>query len=296
MQLTAYVEQSFGKGVATKLNNIRRGGDNNRKGDSYETYYAAAKVCEIAANQAAMDDFLMSSQELAFVDDLCVRQISTARKENFQAKNSAGDAATWDAEMAERFRMQIQIDNDYFKCAESRQVLLVSCPDKAAANDAKIPGELKTNCFSEFFPYHPKSTHLLYKTPELRANLQKLCESDDLHIIDTAFRYVVSAWACDDARRSVGDIIGQAKAMSKPNIFGSTVPERGGVPDWLHRICMAFPDLVSRVEFGTFIICYNGLDVGLGSTPAEPEPGVIENMGSIGEAFAFLMTRAQKDL
>ncbi|MCV0149622.1 hypothetical protein KUC54_14665 [Pseudomonas aeruginosa] len=296
MQLTAYVEQSFGGDTATKLNNIRRGGDNNRKGDSFETYYAAAKVCEIAANQVQMDDFLMSSQELAFVDDLCVRQVSTARKENFQAKNSAGDAASWDAEMAERFRMQIQIDSDFYKCPDNRQVLLVSCPDKAAANDTKIPGELKAHCFSEFFPYHPKSTHLLYKSAELRANLQKICESDDLHIIDTAFRHVVFAWTCNDAQRSVGDIIGQAKALSRPNIFGSTIPERGDIPDWLHRICMAFPDLVSRVEFGNFIVSYNGFEVGLGSSPAEPEPGIVEKMGSIGEAFAFLMTRAQKDL
>jgi hypothetical protein len=296
MTLGAYVEQQFGKDQAKKLANIRRGGDNNSKGTSFETYYAAAKVCEVAANQIDLDDFVLSSQELAFVDDLCLRQQSTAHKENYQAKNSDGGAAAWDAEMECRFRMQMQIDTEFHNCQKSRQILLVSCPNMAAANDGKIPADLKANCFSEFFPYDPGATKLLYASPQLRENLKAICNTDNLAVLDVAFRCVVSAWSCDDKVRSVGDVIGRAKADSRPNVFRESLPERPGIPDWLHRLCLAFHGLDPRVEFGNFKVSYNGFEVGLGSAPAEPGPEVLESFGSIGDVFAFFMSQAQKEL
>jgi hypothetical protein len=296
MTLGAYVERQFGGEQAKKLTNIRRGGDNNSKGASFEAYFAAAKVCEVAANQPDLDDFVLSSQELAFVDDLCLRQRSAAHKENYQAKNSDGSAAAWDAEMEERFRMQMQIDKEYHGCQTNRQILLVSCPKMAAANDGKIPHVLKANCFSEFFPYSPYSTKLLYASPELRDNLKAICNTDNLSVLDVAFRCVVSAWSCEDGARSVGDVIGRAKADSRPNVFRDAIPERPPVPDWLHRACVAFQGLEVRVEFGNFKVDYNGFEVGLGSAPAEPEPGVLEGFGNVWDVLSFLMSQAQKDL
>lgn len=296
MSLSAYVEQCFGERLAAKLANIRRGGDNNSKGTSFETYYAAAKVCEIAANQADLDDFLLSSQEFAFVDDLCLRQVSVAHKENFQAKNSDGAAAAWDADMEERFRMQMRIDTEYYKSETNRQVLLVSCSDMAAANDGKIPGELKANCFSEFFPYNPSATKLLYASPKLQEHLRAICSTDNLSTLDVAFRCVVSAWICEGNTRSVGDVIGRAKADSRPNVFRESIQERPGIPDWLHRLCIAFPGLEARVEFGSFKVDYNGFEVSLGGAPDEPDPGVLDGFGEIWDVLTFLMSQVQKEL
>ena len=296
MSLSAYVEQRFGKTQATKLANIRRGGDNNSKGASFENYYAAAKVCEIAANQVELDDFVLSAQELAFVDDLCLRRRSVAHKENYQAKNSDGNAAAWDADMEARFRMQMQIDEEFHNAQSNRQVLLVSCPTMAAANDGKIPGDLKANCFSEFFPYDPAATRLLYACPELRRHLEAICNTDNLAMLDVAFRCVVSAWMCEGGERSVGDVIGRAKADSKPNVFRESLEARPGVPDWLHRLCLAFHGLEARVEFGNFKVGYNGFEVGLGCNPTEPEPAVLESFGEIGDVLAFFMSQAQKEL
>lgn len=296
MTLGAYVEQQFGSRQAAKLGNIRRGGDNNSKGASFETYYAAAKVCEVAANETDLDDFLLSSQELAFVDDLCLRQQSTAYKDNYQAKNSAGSAAAWDAEMEERFRMQLQIDAEFHGSQKSRQILLVSCPEMAAANDAKIPADLKGVCLSEYFPYEAGATRLIYASPQLKRSLEAICNTDNLATLDVAFRCVVSAWLCDDTARSVGDVIGRAKADSKPNVFRTSIPERPGIPDWLQRICLTFNQLEPRVEFGNFKVSYNGFEVSLGSAPAEPEPGVLESFGNIGDVLAFFMSQAQKEL
>jgi len=297
MSLDAFVKDRFGEDQVKKLQNIRRGGDNNSKGSSFESYYAAAKVCEIAANHEDLDNYVISSQELAFVDDLCIRQVAEQHKENFQAKNSSGYAAAWDADMERRFRMQMEIDTNFYRMQSNRQVLLVSCPDMQAANDAKIPDNLKQNCFSEFFPYRPQSTQVIYASPELRANLKAIIKDpDDLQAVDTAFRVVVSAWISDDNARSVGDVLGQAKAMCKPNLFRDEIPERPGMPNWLHELCIAFPMLEARVEFGNFKVSYNGLDVDLGCNPDEPEPEVLQGLDTVWDVFNLLVAQVQKDL
>jgi len=297
MGLDAFVKARYGERQVTKLANIRRGGDNNSKGSSFESYYAAAKVCEIAATRPNLDNYMISSQERAFVDDLCVRQLAEQHKENFQAKNSSGFAAAWDAEMEERFRMQMEIDANFYQAQSNRQVLLVSCPIMQAANDAKIPNDMKQNCVSEFFPYYPYSTKVIYASPELRGHLKAIIKDpDDFQAVDTAFRVVVSAWISDDKARSVGDVLGLAKGMSKPDLFRDDLPERPGMPTWLHELCMAFPMLEARVEFGNFKVSYNGLDVDLGANPDQPQPEVLRGLSTVGEAFDFLMLQVQKEL
>lgn len=297
MQLVDYIDKNFSNADAKMLINMRRGGDNNKKGESFETYYAAAKVCDIAANNRhLLNDFIVSSQTMGFVDDLCVRQLSVGLKENYQAKNSSGSAGSWNAEIEKRFRMQTQIDHEFYKCANSRQVLLVSCAKKALENAAKIPDELKNSCSSEHFPYAAKATMVLYQSAELRKNLEKICDTTDLSNLDAAFRCVVAAWICSDEERSVSDIIGEAKRISKPNLFGSLIAEQPALPDWLHRACMTFQDLQPRVEFGKIIVSYNGLEVSLGEASVEPDSIALAGFNDIGQVLAFIMSEAQKGL
>ena len=297
MPLHTYVRNEFGADVATKLANIRRGGENNSKGAAFEDFYAAAKICEVAANHpATLDDFSLSSQELAFVDDLCLRRESAGCKVNYQAKNSSGAAASWDGEMEDRFRMQAKIDTDFHGCLVSKQVLLVSCQAMAAANDARIPDDLRESCSSAFFPYAEASTKLLHSSAELQNNLKAICKDKNLSTIDAAFRCVISAWVCGGGIRSVGDILGQAKADSRPNLFRDSIQESLGVPEWLHKLGAAFPDLEPRIELGNIKVNYNGLGISLGSSPDEPGPNELEGLDDLECIFVFLMSRSQKDL
>lgn len=297
MQLIDYINNNFDQADVKTLTNIRRGGDNNKKGGSFETYYAVAKVCDIVANhRALLDDFTVSSQIMGFVDDLCVRQASVRSKENYQAKNSSGSAGSWNDEIEKRFRMQTQIDREFYKCAKSRQILLVSCAKKALENAAKIPDELRSSCSSEYFPYAAKATRVLYQSESLRKNLEKICDTTDLSHLDAAFRCVVAAWICSDEERSVSDIIGEAKRISKPNLFGSFIPEQRALPDWLHRVCMTFQDLQPRVEFGRIIVSYNGLEISLSETLVEPDAMTVAGFHDIGQVLAFIMLEAKKEL
>lgn len=296
MSLDAYVEQHFGQTYAKQLHNIRRGGDNNSKGSSFETYFAAAKICELAATQENLDDFILSSQELAFVDDLCLRQQSIQYKENFQAKNSSGSAAAWDSDMENRFRMQIKIDTEYHNTQTNRQTLLVSCPDIAEANNKKIPQDLKETCCSKFFPYNKAATRVIYDCPQLREQLTEICNATDLSTLDVAFRCVVSAWICEDTARSVGDVIGRAKADAKPNVFRDSIQERPNIPEWLHRLCLTFPGLDGCVEFGGFKIRYNGFEANLGRNLDEPNEATLAGFQDVWEVIEYLMSQIRQEL
>lgn len=296
MSVSAFVEQQFGSKAARYLKHIRTGGDNNRKGAGYESFYAVAKICDLAVNHAALDDFILSSQEEAFVDDLCIRQLSKPHKTNYQAKNSSGTAADWDADMEQRFRWQHEIDREVHKYPSNSQVLLVSCPQKAAANESKIPNELKEICFSEYFPYQASVIQLVMSCLDLRSTLEKLCGSRDLSVIDCAFRLVLSAWSADDRPRSAGDIIGMAKAMARPNIFADFLPERQGVPGWLLEKCSNFTGFNVHMEFARFIISYNGLEVSLASDSSEPDSNILDSLTTPREFLAFLMSKSQTEL
>lgn len=296
MQLLDYIEEKFGAKAAKTLQNIRQGGDNNRKGDAFETYYAAAKVCEVAANCTEMGDIWLSSQDLAFVDDLCLWDKNTNQKTNYQAKNSSGNAASWTEDMEQRFRMQSQVDSEFHGCTNNCQVLLVSCEDKASENEKKIPEDMKANVLSEYFPYHSKSTQIIYLSPKLRADLERICDSEDLSVVDAAYRCVVSAWVCADHERTVSDIIGEAKSLSKPDVFSDLVRETRPLPDWIHRLCMSFPSLSSRVESGKFIIGYNGLEISLSAEQADPTSDELQGLTDIKQVIVFLMSRTQAEL
>lgn len=290
----------FGGRVAEKLTKIGIGGRNNQKGATFENYYAVAKICSLAANAssiAEMDDFLVSSQEEAFVDDLCVRRTSVGGKINYQAKNSSGAAADWDEDMQTRFQWQRKIDLDFHGSSSSEQVLLVSCAKKAAANDGKIPVDMKDFCRSEHFPYSPSLYELLRESNALREDLAKLCTSGSLSVIDCAFRLVLGVWSEGGEKpRSVGDMIGQAKAMARPDIFAGHIAQRSGVPGWIREKCAAFPQCSARVEFGNFIVSYNGIEATLGSNPVEPDAKTLEALQTAQDFLMFLMSMAAEEL
>lgn len=297
MSVSDYVKQVFGEAFAKKLTKIRTGGDNNQKGTDFENFYAVVKICEIASSASNLDDYTVSSQELAFVDDLCVRCVNLGEKINYQAKNSALAAADWDNEMEERFRMQSDIDAAFHKLPNNQQILLVSSFDKAAANDAKIPMPMKAYAKSEFFPHANSPYQLFDQHAAARQVLEAVCDSKDLAVLDAAFRLVLGVWTAENDRpRSVGDLIGLARANSRPDIFGGQMPHRPGVPGWILAKCAALQGFATRVEFGNFIVSYNGLEVSIPSTTETPEPDTLAELDTPEAFLAFLMSIAAMTL
>ena len=211
MNLAEFVQDQFGKEAAKKLLSIRRGGDNNQKGGLYEDFFAISQICAIAATEQELGQHEISSQELAFVDDLCIRDYSRNTKTNYQARNSSGESAAWTPDIEERFRFQYSIDKNFFGVKDSFQILLVSNKDRAISNQNKIPANVREVFLSEFFPYQQSSISLILDRHCLRSSLELLCDSHDLSNIDSAFRILLGVWRSDQVPRTVKDIFARAR-------------------------------------------------------------------------------------
>lgn len=318
MDVMDFVEAKFGAPHAKKLRNIGVGANNNKKGGDFENYFATAKICTIASQVALsdLDDYQISSQEVAYVDDICVRRLSTAEKTNYQAKNSSGAAANWDDEMQDRFDLQRQIDVEFHQSRSSTQILLVSCPDKAAANDAKIPSEMKTYCISEYFPYFSSVPKLMDGHAQLREVMETLCGTKSWSSIDAAFRLVLGEWCGEnDQGRTVGNVMARAKANSRPDLFAGLLNGRimmtvelegvsiaGPVakeleaPAWLVEKLAAFQRATITVESRAFIVDYNGMQARVASDTPTPAPEILDNLKTPGDIILFLMSLAEDGL
>lgn len=293
MSLKEYVEKALGTDSATLLVNIRRGGDNNAKGSVYEIHFAAYKVCTLTA-AGLHEDYLIATQQVAFVDDLMLQRISDNTKINYQAKNSEGAAGRWTNDHEKRFRMQRQIDLDFHKKSSSNQVLLTANVDVVSANTQSIPADMKAWASSEFFPHHENVVALIMGCAELKNALLGVCASSNLSVLDTAFRLVISALHGNGAERRVSDIIGSARYMSKPSVFADSVPAVVSVPpDWLLEKCHTFNGMEVSVESVRLKFGYKGFTTRVRFETAEKNKEELQSTTSAADFMQHLMTVQQ---
>jgi hypothetical protein len=258
MDAYEYVERKWGSGVVAKLKSIRRGGNNSAKGTDYENQYAVYRICLLAAFEESAAAVRISAQEVAFVDDLCIRHDNVGRKINFQLKNSSGVAADFTSDLAERFRRQLLLDLEHHGFRESEQVLLVSCEVKAAENASAIPDDLAAVARSEYFPYCARSLDLMQSIPRFRLALERLCQSSDLSVLDTAYRVLLGAWISESRMRSVAEIMECARGMVRPNLFPLGLVQ---VPDWLQSLCASLAGVSVFGNAGRYVVTCSGLEV-----------------------------------
>lgn len=296
MSIFDYVENEFGADSKEKLTKINTGGSSNQKGNRYEDYFAITKVCT-AISQAMklcnFDNYFVSSQEIAFIDDICYLIDDVKLKTNYQAKNSSGAAASWTLEIEERCKKQSTIDLHFHQVNKSMNVLLVSSRGKYKSNRKKIPVQMNTYCSSEFFPYFDNSVNLILNHKELRTSLEAICANKNIQTLDTAFRYIYSVWGTKDPQEkcSVGDIIRRAKDMSKPNIFCGLLPKMS-LPSWLIEKCATFQNCQASIESGRVYVRYNGLELMVENLPdtLTPELEVEVKQITTLELFIKLLT------
>ncbi|EMU9120611.1 hypothetical protein AAH235_002154 [Providencia stuartii] len=303
MSVLNYVEGRFGTNSREKLEKISTGGSSNAKGNKYEEYFAVAKICSAVSNAMkdnSFDNYVVSSQEVAFVDDLCYLIKDIKQKTNYQAKNSSGSAASWTDEIKERCEKQKVIDIEYHGVRESKNVLLVSSQSKCESNQGKIPVHMRSFCSCEYFPYCESSIPLILEHQELRVDLEAMCADNNIQTLDTAFRYLYSVWGTRDEKKtcSVGDIIKEAKKISKPNVFGGLIPSLI-LPQWLSEKCATFQNCQASIKSGKINISYNGLEVMVENLPMQLDPKLkveIENTTTPNSFMSLLMNLQSKIL
>jgi hypothetical protein len=300
MGLNEFVQQTFGADALTKLKNIRTGGNNNEKGSSYERSFTAHKIIEAwAHHQHIAPEIFFTQQDLAFVDDLAITNKNAQTKVNYQAKNSDTDAAAYTDEMHQRFTMQSQIDRDFFRINNTKQVLLVSCDKRRQANDKAITkrtdGSTMIGTFvSEYFPYATEQMDLFNLAQDLRANIYAIITKSDLSSIDNAFRLVIGAM---DGKGSFNlqEIIDKARDLAKPDLFihleiGNVEP-----PAWLVDKVNALENVTLVVKSRDFFIECNGFEVRVSADLAEPSEEKLRSITNPFELMSLLMALATKE-
>jgi hypothetical protein len=293
MELHKFVEENFGQANLKLLQSMRRGGDNNSKGAVFEEFFAVTSILRVAANEDNLGDFEISAQEWAFVDDLMICQLSTKDKKNYQLKNSNGSAANWNDTISERFTLQHELDVNFHEMSQSKQYLIVSCPDKAAENHARIPQQLRTKAECKYFPYKTNCYELITEAPELRVYLSKICQSNDLHVLDIAFKLVLSVWSGNNKAQIVSEIIAEAEKIAKPNVFKRV---DSSAPDWLNNKVNSFQKMAIHVEFAHFVVSYNGFEVKLGETFKAPNAATLNKLSTEKLFMQFLMNTMLQEL
>lgn len=296
MELVDFVKDRFGAECAESLVRIRSGGDSNQKGGLYEDFFAVSISCSIAANEQALDQFQITVQEVAFVDDLCIRDYSRNNKTNYQLKNSSGKAAQWTPDIEKRFILQRAIDEEFLKFDTSVQVLLVSCKEMASANSRKIPYDARDAFRSEFFPYKASSTQLILEHEELRVNLASICDSANLSDIEAAFQILLGIWRSDPNPVTIQELFLRARNKSKPDLFQGMLKREACIPQWLEEKCQELESINVRLGAGRCFVEFNGFEVSFPLNSRTPDPCELDEIVTIDQLFMRLMLLATTEL
>lgn len=268
-----FVASEMGAEQLRLLQAISRGGANNFKGNRYEQTLAAIKACELAARHSCenLNGVSLSTQAMAFVDDLCIENKLADTKVNYQAKNSSGNAAEWSADLKQRFELQRKLDLDHHKYKVCKQVLVVSSSEKFSNNLKKID-ELGVEGFCvEYIPYKVNELSLIRDYDPLRKALIALAIDSKTSTLDYIFKMMQGSWIHFSYREkvSLADVISHAKSLSKPDFFRADVVSMD-VPDWIKNLCGSVQGLKAELKYGVVEVEYKGLTLMLGSNPGEP--------------------------
>ena len=313
MGLIEFVAEKFSKDLAVTLANIHRGGTNNAKGSAYEHNFAIVKLCEavVGANEiATLQNTYVSTQELGFVDDICIRKTPTSEKTNFQAKNSDGAAADWDEDMSVRFNYQQQIDTEYHGFTAAKQVLVVSCPKKEKANKAKIKSEMRgySDCF--YFPNHQNAFELLTDDRiSIRRNIETMIGSTELEKVDYAFKLLLGNWHHSTSERSVYNMLRDAHCDGYPRTFQKYMLQQDlgdqepvtKTPEWLATLVQERASLQGMsisVESSRIKLGWNGLDVSIDAVRIAEKPSVniVTTLIDPKSLITFIVSKAKDGL
>lgn len=152
------------------LKNKHKGGKNNSKGSSYESFYATYLIASLMHQYATqMEEVYLSSQlENTFVDDLLIEK-PTTRKIYHQLKNVVNLA--WQTgkprSLESDFKKQIEISTEK---GENFELKLIFSNSKSTVS--VIPAQIASSTTSEYFPACASINQLILSYPPFRDAIQ----------------------------------------------------------------------------------------------------------------------------
>lgn len=286
------LEQGFSDKEIQLLRNIRTGGDNNQKGTNYENFFAASMILNFASSHSRLDQIIIESQQIGFVDDLSITDLTSSSKHNYQCKNSINSSARWSSNHENRFNLQQRFDQIMFNKLKSHQILLVPCKSISDQNNQLIKKGLSTNYSCEHFNDYPNINSLITEHDPTKVNLKKICGSDDINTHDTAIRLLLSAYQYTNSS-NIQDIVNQAIKDSKPNLFVYFQATILDPPSILFELINRFEGLSLELGKNFVLLKYNGFVLRLDNRTILPTS--IEQEVDISKVFSTIMSCSMQE-
>ncbi|KJF77323.1 hypothetical protein UA45_13385 [Morganella morganii] len=125
--------------------------------------------------------------------------------------------------------------------------------------------------------------------PPLKKSLSTLCDCDNIQTLDSAFKLILGVWSSlvNSEGKTIGDILGEAKNLSRPDIFGALCPDRN-IPGWLTEKCSMFQHCIAFVQSGIVTVSYNGLEIRVIDAPDTPDDRLLADIDAAGTPEQFL--------
>ncbi len=213
----------FGDEAAEYLVNKNRGGNSGAKGNTYENFFAVYQLALLSQLVIESNKGIqLSSQTLAFVDDLIVDCRDETPLQHYQLKNSQTER--WGKglkSISDDFKKQYDLNKSISR--ESQIGLVVSSPQLKTKLKSNIPSAIKEYSQVIHFPYHAQLVRLIAKEPKFRQAIEYLCAFDNPapDKIECVATVLLGAWVSSDKSQvSVMEILKKAQE-STPSFIRS---------------------------------------------------------------------------
>lgn len=257
--LKEFVTQKLGVDAYTTLENMSRGGNNNAKGSTYESYFTAFKVLELSL-EGPNCSWILHRQMHGYVDDVVFLSPGIIKR-NYQLKDSPTTGKwTKGNKFGLHFGRQAVLDREHHKINVSTQHLVVSDSKVAADNKIKLEGLGRNDFFCEHFPSSVNSFQLITSCAEVREVIEGHCVDKNLGNLDVVFKLILGVIAADTKAQTVSCIVNMARKNSRPNLFRQDPPEASYLENFKQEISR-FRNVIFTQSGGEIRLNKNGLSV-----------------------------------
>jgi hypothetical protein len=260
-QLKAIYNDADAELQFTYLENKHRGGINNQKGNSYETFFTIYQIAKLFNERVNHETTFFTVQAFSFIDDLIIEVQSEHLNKFFQIKDI--QALTW---AGGDHPLQDDFENQYNICLQNNQeaelYLTLSRFELCERLRAQLPGRISQFTTVIHFNSALSINSLLRVNEEFRDQLVEMCaisnpSSDTLDALGTI---ILGAWdATDKTRVSMKTLLENCYHQSPNYIKG--LADRLSVR--LDNFLSSVSGFTFEIEQGYLQWNYNNTDKGI---------------------------------
>lgn len=246
------------------LANKAKGGEINQRGNAYEQYYACNMICQFADRYAsALSTIVISSQELAFVDDL---HIGVDKQDFYYYQLKTSKSLDWSYRKTfASLKIDFLLQEYWCKWKREHYFLHLVVSNKEVYNSLlSTRPKAISGVFVENFVYAETVSLLLANSTPFRKNVASVCAitSPTLDKLAAVAASIIGVWSSSNKK----GVNLQEFLISVKNINGSFVKYPllpiANVSTQLDAILLGIPDFYYHIDNNYFIWEFGPTDSG----------------------------------